>query len=81
MLSPKDAQVAVKYGVDGVIVSNHGGRQLDHSPSALDMLPGGAELMNQVWCRLLLEQSVQPVSLAGSSVQYLDKNISHCTVR
>lgn len=40
VLSPADAQLAVQCGVDGVIVSNHGGRQLDYSPSALDMLPG-----------------------------------------
>lgn len=26
--------------MDGIVVSNHGGRQLDYSPAALDMLPG-----------------------------------------
>jgi (S)-2-hydroxy-acid oxidase len=30
--------LALKYGVDGVIVSNHGGRQLDGTPSTLDAL-------------------------------------------
>eukprot|EP00878_Enallax_costatus_P004735 GHUV01004984.1.p1 GENE.GHUV01004984.1~~GHUV01004984.1.p1 ORF type:complete len:457 (+),score=118.12 GHUV01004984.1:151-1521(+) len=39
VLSPEDARLAVQYGVDGIIISNHGGRQLDYSPSALDMLP------------------------------------------
>lgn len=39
VLSPEDAVIAVQYGVDGLVVSNHGGRQLDTSPSALDMLP------------------------------------------
>jgi len=43
VLHPKDAAEAVAHGVDGVIVSNHGGRQLDGAASALDALPGVAE--------------------------------------
>ncbi|WP_051242924.1 alpha-hydroxy acid oxidase [Azohydromonas australica] len=39
VLSAQDAQLALRYGVDGVIVSNHGGRQLDASPSAISALP------------------------------------------
>ncbi|KAG2450066.1 hypothetical protein HYH02_000170 [Chlamydomonas schloesseri] len=39
LLSPADAELAVKYGVDGIVVSNHGGRQLDYAPSGLQMLP------------------------------------------
>jgi (S)-2-hydroxy-acid oxidase len=39
ILAPDDARKAVSLGVDGIIVSNHGGRQLDHAPSAVDMLP------------------------------------------
>eukprot|EP00955_Chlamydomonas_euryale_P014191 152754-Chlamydomonas_euryale.AAC.8 len=39
LLSPEDATIAAHVGVDGIIVSNHGGRQLDYSPSALEMLP------------------------------------------
>ncbi|GAB4822024.1 hypothetical protein N2152v2_009070 [Parachlorella kessleri] len=31
--------VVIKLGVDAIIVSNHGGRQLDHSPAAVDVLP------------------------------------------
>lgn len=34
-----DAQRAVREGVDGIIVSNHGGRQLDGAPASLDVLP------------------------------------------
>ncbi|MFD1959942.1 alpha-hydroxy acid oxidase [Novosphingobium panipatense] len=34
-----DAARAVDEGVDGIILSNHGGRVLDGLPSALDMLP------------------------------------------
>ena len=40
ILHPKEAAEAVARGVDGVIVSNHGGRQLDGAPASLDALPG-----------------------------------------
>ncbi|KAG2495693.1 hypothetical protein HYH03_006293 [Edaphochlamys debaryana] len=40
LLSPADAELAVAYGVDAIVVSNHGGRQLDYSPSGLAALPG-----------------------------------------
>ena len=39
ILSPEDARIAREHGCDGVVVSNHGGRQLDGSASALDVLP------------------------------------------
>ena len=35
----EDAELAVDHGAAGVVVSNHGGRQLDGVPAALDMLP------------------------------------------
>jgi L-lactate dehydrogenase (cytochrome)/(S)-mandelate dehydrogenase len=38
-MHPEDARIAMNMGVDGLIVSNHGGRQLDMMPSPLDMLP------------------------------------------
>ncbi len=40
VLHPGDAARAVEAGLDGVIVSNHGGRQLDGAIAALDALPG-----------------------------------------
>jgi L-lactate dehydrogenase (cytochrome) len=40
VLDPEDARRAVEVGVDGVIVSNHGGRQLDSVPSTVQALPG-----------------------------------------
>jgi L-lactate dehydrogenase (cytochrome)/(S)-mandelate dehydrogenase len=40
ILHPAEAKAAVEHGVDGVIVSNHGGRQLDGAPAAVDALPG-----------------------------------------
>ncbi len=40
VLHPDDARRALDCGVDGLIVSNHGGRQSDASPSAIAALPG-----------------------------------------
>jgi L-lactate dehydrogenase (cytochrome) len=39
VLDPDDARRAVEAGVDGVVVSNHGGRQLDSVPSSVRALP------------------------------------------
>nr|WP_232000340.1 alpha-hydroxy acid oxidase [Pseudomonas asplenii] len=39
ILNPKDATQAANFGVDGIIVSNHGGRQLDSSVAPLVILP------------------------------------------
>lgn len=39
ILTAEDAKLAVEYGVDGIIVSNHGGRQLDTVPTTLEALP------------------------------------------
>jgi L-lactate dehydrogenase (cytochrome) len=36
---PEDARLAVEHGVDAMVVSNHGGRQLDGAPSTISMLP------------------------------------------
>jgi isopentenyl diphosphate isomerase/L-lactate dehydrogenase-like FMN-dependent dehydrogenase len=38
ILTAEDAILAVEHGVAGIIVSNHGGRQLDRSPAAIDVL-------------------------------------------
>ena len=39
VMHPEDARLALEIGVDGLIVSNHGARQLDMMPSPLEMLP------------------------------------------
>jgi 4-hydroxymandelate oxidase len=39
VLSPEDGKRAVEHGADGVIVSNHGGRNLDTVPATIDALP------------------------------------------
>src|SRR5712671_4278987 len=39
IMHPDDAEKAVALGVDGIIVSNHGGRQIEALPAAIDALP------------------------------------------
>nr|WP_026179583.1 alpha-hydroxy acid oxidase [Streptomyces hokutonensis] len=39
VLHPEDARIAVQHGVDGLLLSNHGGRQLDTVPATLELLP------------------------------------------
>jgi len=43
---PDDAVLAIKHGMDGVIVSNHGGRQLDRAVGSLDALPAIVAAVN-----------------------------------
>src|SRR5579884_2502187 len=46
ILTAEDARLACEHGAAGVIVSNHGGRQLDGVPAALDALPEVAEAVD-----------------------------------
>jgi isopentenyl diphosphate isomerase/L-lactate dehydrogenase-like FMN-dependent dehydrogenase len=46
ILHPDDARRAVEEGIDGVIVSNHGGRQVDGAIAAVAALPGVAEAVD-----------------------------------
>jgi 4-hydroxymandelate oxidase len=39
ILTAEDATLCVEHGVDGIIVSNHGGRSMDYGPSTLEVLP------------------------------------------
>ena len=43
ILHPADAEQAIAMGIDGILVSNHGGRQIDALPAAIDVLPAIAE--------------------------------------
>ncbi|TDZ39932.1 Oxidase FUB9 [Colletotrichum trifolii] len=38
VLTPGDVELAIQYKCDGVIISNHGGRQLDETPATIDVL-------------------------------------------
>lgn len=48
ILDLRDARLAVDTGADGIIVSNHGGRQLDGTVSPLRVLPGIVEACREV---------------------------------
>ncbi|MFC4764890.1 alpha-hydroxy acid oxidase [Dyella koreensis] len=39
IMDPRDARLAADHGVDAIVVSNHGGRQLDGAPASIDVLP------------------------------------------
>ena len=52
IMDAEDARLAVNSGADALIVSNHGGRQLDGAPSSIAALPGIAEAVGkdiEVW--------------------------------
>lgn len=47
VMRPEDALLAIDHGVSGLILSNHGGRQLDSSPSALEALQSVKQALNK----------------------------------
>jgi L-lactate dehydrogenase (cytochrome)/(S)-mandelate dehydrogenase len=47
IMRPGDALRAAEIGCDGIIVSNHGGRQLDQAPASLDVLPAIHEAVGE----------------------------------
>jgi L-lactate dehydrogenase (cytochrome)/(S)-mandelate dehydrogenase len=58
LMHPDDACEAVRLGADGLVVSNHGGRQLDAAPSPLELLPAiRAAVGSQV--ELILDSGVR----------------------
>jgi lactate 2-monooxygenase len=46
VLHPDDARLAIEHGMDGVVVSNHGGRQIDGAIASLDALPHVVDAVN-----------------------------------
>ncbi|MFJ3644365.1 aminotransferase class I/II-fold pyridoxal phosphate-dependent enzyme [Streptomyces sp. NPDC090108] len=58
ILTPADAARAVGAGADGIIVSNHGGRQLDAAPATLHALPAVAHAVGGR-CPVLLDGGVR----------------------
>ena len=58
LMHPEDARQAARMGVDALVVSNHGGRQLDAAPSPLEVLPAiRAAVGNDV--ELILDSGVR----------------------
>ena len=46
IMSSEDARLAVEHGASAIVVSNHGGRQLDTAPATISVLPGIVEAVN-----------------------------------
>lgn len=57
VLDPEDARIAAGHGVDAIVVSNHGGRQLDGAPASIHMLPRVAEAVDGR-CEVLFDGGV-----------------------
>jgi 4-hydroxymandelate oxidase len=58
VLDPRDAATAAELGVDGVVVSNHGGRQLDGAPPAVSALPAVADAVAGR-CEVLFDSGIR----------------------
>lgn len=50
ILTKEDAELAVKHNVQGIIVSNHGGRQLDEVPASVSRLTSGGSFCGCCVC-------------------------------
>ncbi|HEX5308272.1 MAG TPA: alpha-hydroxy-acid oxidizing protein, partial [Solirubrobacteraceae bacterium] len=58
VLHPADAARALDEGVDGIVVSNHGGRQVDGAIGALQALPGVVEAVGD-GCEVLFDSGIR----------------------
>ncbi|WP_410809518.1 alpha-hydroxy acid oxidase [Micromonospora sp. 067-2] len=58
ILDPRDAVEAVRTGADAVVVSNHGGRQLDGAPPSVTMLPEVVDAVGDR-CQVLLDSGIR----------------------
>jgi len=58
VLHPDDARAAVAHGADAIIVSNHGGRQLDGAPSTIRVLPRIVDAVGSR-CEIYLDSGVR----------------------
>ncbi|HEY9684975.1 MAG TPA: alpha-hydroxy acid oxidase [Oculatellaceae cyanobacterium] len=58
ILRSDDACKAVSYGVDGIVVSNHGGRQLDTASPTISVLPSIARAVERK-CKILIDGGIR----------------------
>lgn len=58
VLEPEDARLAVEHGAAGVVVSNHGGRQLDGTAATIDALPRIADAVGDE-IEILLDSGIR----------------------
>jgi lactate 2-monooxygenase len=56
--SVDDAKLAVEHGIEGIIVSNHGGRQVDGAIGSLQALPGIAQAVGER-CEVLFDSGIR----------------------
>lgn len=59
ILTGEMAKEAVKYGVDGIVVSNHGARQLDGVPATIDALKEVVEAVGDAKCEVYMDGGVR----------------------
>lgn len=59
LTSAEDAVLAAEVGVDGIVVSNHGGRQLDGAPASIDALPRVVEAVRGRSVEVYLDSGVR----------------------
>ena len=58
ILDSDDAKEAVKLGADAIVVSNHGGRQLDSAPATATVLPEIVATVNQQ-CKVIVDGGIR----------------------
>ena len=58
VLNPTDAELAIKAGADGVVISNHGGRQLDCVSSTIAALPRIKETLGDT-AKIILDSGIR----------------------
>lgn len=58
ILTVEDAQLALEYGASGIVVSNHGGRQLDGVPATIEVLPRIARAVNGM-CPIFVDGGIR----------------------
>jgi L-lactate dehydrogenase (cytochrome) len=59
IMTVHDAMRSLDSGADGVVVSNHGGRQLDGAPSAISVLPAIAEAVKKRGSAVLFDSGIR----------------------
>lgn len=59
VLHPADAALAARHGAAAIVVSNHGGRQLDGAPTAADALPAIVQAVGGTGCLVLADGGVR----------------------
>jgi len=58
IMDTEDAQQAINFGADAIVVSNHGGRQLDGAPATLDVLPEIAKTVDHK-CQIIVDSGIR----------------------